>query len=141
MRTLVLNLSKRVLNYKNVITKFVDYKEVPSYLSAADIAFIWRDKSIVNKVASPVKVSEYLGCGLPIIHNGTVDIINNITNNEEDALCVEKLEDLSLIEIKNVISKAKRSKISKKGISLFGIDNLAKSYSSIYLEKNNMKEL
>ena len=138
----VLNLSKHEINYKNVITKFVDYREVPNYLSAADIAFIWRDKSIVNKVASPVKVSEYLACGLPIIHNCTVELINNVTNNGKDALCVKKLDDLTLSKIKMVIHKVNRYKLSKKGQSLFGLKNLAKSYQSIYLKKRNIiKEL
>ncbi len=132
----VLNLSKRVLDYKNVITKFVDYKEVPSYLSAADIAFIWRDNSIVNKVASPVKVSEYLGCGLPIIHNGTVDLINEITIHKKDALCIQDIDDLDIQLLNGIFGSVDRHKLSEKGRLLFGSATLAKSYKSIYF---NMK--
>jgi hypothetical protein len=128
----VLNLSKRVLNYKNVITKFVDYKEVPSYLSAADIAFIWRDNSIVNKVASPVKVSEYMGCGLPIIHNGTVDLINEVTNHKKDALRIQDIDDLDMGMLNGIIGSINRHKLSEKGRLLFGLATLAKSYKRIY---------
>lgn len=73
----VLNLSKIEIKHKNILNKFVPYHKMASYLSAADVAFIWRDKSSVNEVASPVKFSEYLACGLPVIHNGTIDLINN----------------------------------------------------------------
>jgi glycosyltransferase involved in cell wall biosynthesis len=43
------------------------HKEVHRYLSAADVGFIMRHDTLVNNVASPVKVGEYLACGLPVI--------------------------------------------------------------------------
>ena len=43
------------------------HKEVNRYLSAADVGFIMRHDTLVNNVASPVKVGEYLACGLPVI--------------------------------------------------------------------------
>jgi len=52
--------------------------EMPLYLNSADAAIIWRDKSIVNKVASPVKFSEFICCGLPIIANYSVDMIGEL---------------------------------------------------------------
>jgi glycosyltransferase involved in cell wall biosynthesis len=41
--------------------------DVPRFLSAADIGIIMRHDVTVNNVASPVKVGEYLACGLPVI--------------------------------------------------------------------------
>lgn len=43
------------------------HNEVHRYLSAADVGLIMRHNTIVNNVASPVKVGEYLACGLPVI--------------------------------------------------------------------------
>jgi glycosyltransferase involved in cell wall biosynthesis len=43
------------------------HREVHRYLSAADAGFIMRHDNTVNNVASPVKVGEYLACGLPVI--------------------------------------------------------------------------
>ncbi len=136
---IVLNLSKLEINYKNVINRFVSYSEVPNYLSAADIAFIWRDKSIVNKVASPVKVSEYMACGLPIVHNGTVDLINTITTNNTDSLCIETLDDLKLTTILNIIQTVERNILSEKGLRFFGISTIAKSYNSFYTNNKNIQ--
>lgn len=44
-----------------------EHQQVASYLSASDAGVIMREDTVVNNVASPVKVGEYLGCGLPVI--------------------------------------------------------------------------
>jgi len=45
----------------------VEHKEMPVYLSAADIGLIARIDSPINRVASPTKVAEYLAVGLPVL--------------------------------------------------------------------------
>jgi hypothetical protein len=52
---------------KQVVCKKVDPIDVPNYLIAADYGLLIREKSITNKVASPVKFAEYLACGLNVI--------------------------------------------------------------------------
>jgi len=52
-----------------IIFDYVPYEKVPSYMFAADIGIMFRDDSIVNRAASPVKLSEYLASGLPVITN------------------------------------------------------------------------
>lgn len=44
-----------------------EHDEIFRFLSAADVGLIMRHTTAVNIVASPVKVAEYLGCGLPLI--------------------------------------------------------------------------
>ena len=43
------------------------HSEVMRYMSAADAGIIMRNDIVVNNVASPIKIGEYLGCGLPVI--------------------------------------------------------------------------
>ena len=50
-----------------VISKSLPFNLVPDYLNAADIAFLLRDNVVMNAVASPTKLAEYMACGLPII--------------------------------------------------------------------------
>lgn len=126
----VLNLSRNEIAHKNIITLFIPYDSVPAYLSAADVAFIWRDKNIVNKVASPVKFSEYIACGLPIIHNGTVDLINDITMNNKNGILINSVEEFNIAIIKNYLLN--REEQSIVGQSLFGLHKIANSYKSIY---------
>ena len=52
---------------ENVICKSLGFAEVPHYLNAADVAFLFRDNVVMNAVASPTKLAEYMACGLPII--------------------------------------------------------------------------
>jgi glycosyltransferase involved in cell wall biosynthesis len=45
----------------------VAHRDVPAYLSAADVGLLLREDIIVNRVASPTKLGEYLACGLPVV--------------------------------------------------------------------------
>lgn len=58
-------------------TLFVPYEEVPAYLCAADLAILLRDVSITNRVAMPIKLSEYLCCGLPALVTGELGMRRN----------------------------------------------------------------
>lgn len=53
---------------KEFITiRSLGYKDVPKYLNASDVAFLLRDNHVMNAVASPTKLAEYMACGLPVI--------------------------------------------------------------------------
>jgi|GEM_PF-1942036 len=43
------------------------HTHVRSFLAAADVGLLLRENTLTNRVASPVKFAEYLGCGLPVI--------------------------------------------------------------------------
>lgn len=70
------------LDLSKVLIDRVEYSSVPDYLNAADAGLIIRDDTIVNYVASPTKVNEYLACGLKIVTR-LEDMGNNkIENNK-----------------------------------------------------------
>lgn len=131
----VLNLSKREISHKNIINKFVNYSEMPAYLNAADAAIIWRDKSIVNKVASPVKFSEYICCGLPVIANKNVNMINEYIKTHGCGLLIDGFEEADSNRI-NELKRMDRKNISDTGILNFGIDAIADKYISSYTSMN-----
>lgn len=129
----VLNLSKVDVDHPNVITKYVKYEEVSGYMSAADVAIIFREKNIVNKVASPVKFSEYLCSGLPVISNKNVDIIKQCIENTGYGLIINSMDDITL-EAVDKLCAISRNKISEYGRKHFGIESVAESYLKIYNE-------
>ena len=129
----VLNLSKVNVDHPNVITKFVKYEEVSGYLSAADVALIFREKNIVNKVASPVKFSEYLCSGLPVISNKNVDVIEQCIENTGYGLLIDSMDNITL-EAVDKLCAISRNKISEYGRLLFGIESVAERYLKIYNE-------
>jgi glycosyltransferase involved in cell wall biosynthesis len=54
-----------------------DHWRVFAFLSAADIALLIREDSIVNRVASPTKFGEYLACGVPVVASPHVDAVRD----------------------------------------------------------------
>ncbi|MFO7524948.1 MAG: glycosyltransferase [Ignavibacteriaceae bacterium] len=133
----VLNLSKKELRHINIINKFVSYSEMPEYLNAADAAIIWRDKSIVNQAASPVKFSEYICCGLPVIANNSVDMIAEYIKEHNCGLLIDSFDELEEKAIRDLKQKD-RNKISEEGIFNFGIDAIADKYISTYTSINSL---
>lgn len=126
----ILMLTKKKYDNPNVISRFVPYSEVSSYLCAADIGIIIRNDDIVNNIASPIKFSEYLACGLPIISNRSVEMINTLIENTAFGSVIT-LSGLNQQIIDNLL-QLDRENISKVGIENFGIQQVTDSYLSIY---------
>jgi hypothetical protein len=127
----ILNLSRTQIPHPNVITKFVPYSEMFKYLCAADASIIFRNKGVTNQVASPVKFSEYVSCGLPVLTNDSVDLITDYVKNNS---CGKILTSLDLIN-SNILDEMKsldRNVIARKGQIDFGIDTIASQYVDFY---------
>ena len=127
-------LTKKKYNNPNIISKFVPYIEVSDYLNAADIGIIIRNNDIVNNVASPIKFSEYISCGLPVISNKSVDIITQMLENNKCGSLIS-LININDKVVNNLIN-INRNKISQIGINYFGIDSVSNSYIEIYKQMN-----
>jgi hypothetical protein len=127
----IINLSKKNIPHPKVINKYVPYKEVSKFLCAADIGIIWRDKNVTNKVASPVKFSEYLCCGLPVMANDAVDLITEVIQKYSCGKIVEDVGDINETMV-DYLLKLDRSQIAETGEKIFGIKNIALKYLQIY---------
>lgn len=128
----VINLSKTVFTHPKIINKFVKYQDVPHYLCAADVGFIWRNESIVNLVASPVKFTEYLSCGLPVVSNGNVGQINDIVLRYGVGLIEPDITNVTIDKISLLVKSTDRVKTSLLGRSFFSSDIAADNYISTY---------
>lgn len=116
----------------SMIVKSLQFKDVPKYLCASDVAFLLRDNVVMNAVAFPTKLSEYLACGLKVISTevaekwisaegmkyiytyGTVDIeslVNPTLDTEKQQINQYAIDNLSLnIDCLNVQSFFKNQK-------------------------------
>ena len=65
-----------------VIVKSVEANEVPKYLQIADLALNFRKESFSMQAVSPIKLGEYLLCGLPVISTKGQGDSGEIINNE-----------------------------------------------------------
>jgi glycosyltransferase involved in cell wall biosynthesis len=60
-------LSAAGVDMKKVLLKSFQQNEVAAALTACDAGILIRKPTLVNRVANPVKIAEYLAAGLPII--------------------------------------------------------------------------
>lgn len=126
----VLMLTKKKYVDSKIISRFVPYEEVSSYLNAADIGIIIRNDDIVNNVAAPIKFSEYLASGLPVVANRSVGLINEKLKKSNYGVIIE-LEDIDDELVKRLIM-IDRDKISEDGIETFGINHIVDKYIDLY---------
>jgi len=101
----------------------VDPMKVPSYLSAADVALMIRGQSITNKVASPVKLAEYLCCGLPVIISEHLGDYTELIDHNQWGYVYPNIP----LQWQR-ISFDKRQELSEKAKKLFGKKNYEREY-------------
>lgn len=65
-------LSSQGLTSANVNVLRAAPDDVPKYLAAADLGLAFRAASFSQRAVSPIKVAEYLLCGLPVLANSGV---------------------------------------------------------------------
>ena len=134
----VINLSSFDPNIQGCTTIKVKFQDMPKYLSAADIAVLWRDNTFMNNSASPSKFSEFAAMGLYVVHNGSVAIASDFIKNNNAGCIVEAVSNI-INSINPDVVRAGRNERVKKGLETFGIESLGTSYIKLYGEilKNN----
>lgn len=128
----VLNLSKKKKEAKHIITLFVSYEQMPAYLAAADGALLFRNGDVVNRVASPVKFSEYVCMGLPVITNGTIEAVNDFIRKYQAGLIVNNMHEVNEEKIKKLCLTADREKIAMQGKKEYSLQTVAEKYVLLY---------
>lgn len=117
----------------HVILKSVPAEKVSFYLNGGDVAFGLRKPTFSMQGVAPIKLGEYLLCGLPVIASkGIGDTEKILENFEECYLYDHSIGLLPQIEqIKNFVEKAifaNRNKIAQKAQHYFSLEAAAESY-------------
>ncbi|MCF3109935.1 hypothetical protein LL912_14230 [Niabella sp. CC-SYL272] len=116
-----------------VIYRTVNYEKVPYFLNAGDLAFALRKPTFSMQGIAPIKLGEYLLCGLPVIASkGIGDTEDYIKFFEECYLFDHTLPlEFQYENIVNFINRAKecdKFEIASKAIPLFSLEAAAESY-------------
>lgn len=69
--------------------------KIARYLSCADCGIVYRDDIIVNNVASPIKIAEYLACGLPVLMTKGIGDYSEMLPSHGLAYIVDDKKDVS----------------------------------------------
>lgn len=89
----------------------VSRDQIPSFLSASDVGFMLREEHPVNRVASPVKLGEYLACGLPVVTSpGIGDASDIVASRRLGALVSPSETRASSMTIRKLVTQLKQSR-------------------------------
>lgn len=120
-------LEERCKEHNIVLIKVeADYSSIVDYYSVADLALIGITISKAKVASSPIKVYEYMSCGLPIISNsgyGDIDFL----------LSDEKLGILNLSNISRTnISRLDAKRVREVAVAEYSIGTATLQYKAVY---------
>lgn len=117
----------------HLILKSVPSEKVSFYLNGGDIAFGLRKPTFSMQGVAPIKLGEYLLCGLPVIASKGIGDTEKILENFEECYLFDHSIGLvpQIEQIKNFLEKAifaDRNKIAQKAQDYFSLEAAAESY-------------
>lgn len=117
----------------HVILKSVPAEKVSFYLNGGDVAFGLRKPTFSMQGVAPIKLGEYLLCGLPVIASKGIGDTEKILENFEECYLYDHSIGLlpQIAHIKNFVEKAifaNRNKIAQKAQHYFSLEAAAESY-------------
>ncbi|MBH2024457.1 MAG: glycosyltransferase [Flavobacteriales bacterium] len=123
--------------HSKITLEKVPVSEVPDYLNAADFAFALRQPSFSMDGVAPIKLGEYLLCGLPVLASKGIGDSEAILENFQGCLLYDHSRGMAeqLPEIltfaENAISADRRS-ISETAQAYFSLESAATSYLNAF---------
>ena len=116
-----------------VTTLTVPAQAVPQYLGCADLGLALRQPSFSMQAVAPIKLGEYLLCGLPVVATAGIGDTGAISNDAGLLLqCMDESELQSTADwfVDSVLSQRERFRSSARlvGLSGFSLEASADSY-------------
>jgi glycosyltransferase involved in cell wall biosynthesis len=102
--------------------------EVPRFLGAADAGVALRKNSFSQAAVCPIKVAEYLLCGLPIVATRGVGDLDRQLDDRRAAFLLEDLGDAALDSAVDWLSMARGTESRKLGERMFGLRSAVAGY-------------
>jgi glycosyltransferase involved in cell wall biosynthesis len=112
--------------------------DVPSYLSAGDAGIAFYKPGFSKLATSPVKVSEYLACGLPMIMNAGIGDSDALAEEFKVGVLVNEFSpeeyDRAAAEIERLVNRPEgRTKVRAVAENLFDLRRVGtERYASLY---------
>lgn len=131
-------LIKELKKYENlhdhIIMKTLSHDDVGRYLSSCDLGLAIRKKSFSMQAVAPIKIGEYMMCGLPIIATSGIGDTHMIDSDSGFLLDSNSKEELELaaawFESKRNMLKSNASHIQKLGKNEFSINSSVIQYKN-----------
>lgn len=63
---------------QRIVVKRVPHGDVKYYLALSDVGIAIRDNNVVNRVAAPTKIAEYVTSGVQLLYSGNIGILSDL---------------------------------------------------------------
>ncbi|WP_439490023.1 hypothetical protein [Algoriphagus sp.] len=118
-----------------VIVLEVGFDQVPDYLMAADVGVSFRKLGIGTKGILPIKLGEYLMCGLPVLMSKGIGDMDALLGNEKSCFIIDtqSVQLDILMDWFLGISHLNKAEIAELGADLFSLDRTLDDYQRALL--------
>jgi len=125
----------------SVIVQSGNYTEIPHFLSAADMGLSLRKAASSLAGIAPIKLGEYLLCGLPVVASPGVGDTEALLKNQDFCFLVDKgdLYSDDFQEWVGGLDKLDRGKIREFGLDVFSLEKSVEGYLRIENDKLGMR--
>jgi glycosyltransferase involved in cell wall biosynthesis len=138
---------ERDIDAEQYTVKTMAPADVPSYLSASDAGLAFYRPAFSRLATSPVKVTEYLACGLPLIINAGIGDSDELITRENTGALVSSFNrdeyNRALITIESFVRNAEETRSRTREIAerLFdvrtvGVNRYARLYQALLNGEN-----
>jgi len=86
-------MSDRKIGAQSYTIRKIAPSDMPSYLSAADVGIAFYKPGLSRLATSPVKLTEYLACGLPVVLNSGIGDSDEILSDSGVGAIVSRFDD------------------------------------------------
>ncbi len=86
-------MSDRKIGARSYTIRKIAPSDMPSYLSAADVGIAFYKPGLSRLATSPVKLTEYLACGLPVVLNSGIGDSDEILSDSGVGAIVSRFDD------------------------------------------------
>ena len=134
-------MSERGINSNQFTVRKVAPAEVAGYLSASDAGIAFYKPTFSRMATSPVKVSEYLACGLPVIVNAGVGDSDTFVAAQKTGGVVKDFNETeyerTLVTIENLLAGDVRERARAVAENFFdvrtvGLERYARLYENVF---------
>lgn len=126
-----------------IIIRKIPFQEIPAYLSAADLGLSFRKPAPSLAGLFPIKLGEYLLCGLPVLASLEVGDTRSWSSKISGILGVQLSDPEFLISAERVLIEKinwDRSQIREEALPVFSLDQSVKEYGEALAFLSQMKK-
>jgi glycosyltransferase involved in cell wall biosynthesis len=133
-------MSQRGLNAAQFTVCAARPLDVPMYLSAADVGIAFYKPALSRLATSPVKLAEYLACGLPVVINAGVGDSDTLISTERVGAVVRRFDETEYREVLSTLGamvctearqRARRVAEQFFDVRRVGVDRYARLYERL----------